>query len=260
MTVMASVNYHARRDKPQAFRFDVDGIAGNLVSPELVATNVEVKDLRDKQCRVNFDDDGIRFQHAPSAIRHFDQENNWQPQYNQEVTELLMGTIGAKEVLVFDHTVRIDDLNAVRKPARNVHNDYSAKSANQRLIDLVGEEQASYYQQGRFGFVNLWRPVEHPITSSPLGFIRPSSMLPEDWMNIELIYPDRLGQILGVAANPNHEWFYLSDMTPDEVTIFNIYENKGRPYLAHSALDVEEQAPATLPRKSIETRTLVLYD
>lgn len=260
MNITASVNYHVRRDTPQAFQFDVDGIAGNLISPELVATNVNVKDLRDKQCRVNFDDDGITFQRAPTTIRDFEQGSDWQQQYNLEVTELLKKTIGAKEVLVFDHTVRIDDLDAVRKPARNVHNDYSARGANQRLVDLVGDTLAEQYQRGRFGFVNLWRPVEFPITSSPLGFIRPSTMVAQDWMTIELIYPDRVGQILGVAANPDHEWFYLSNMTPDEVTIFNIYDNQDRPYLAHSALDVVGQAPAVLPRKSIETRTLVRYD
>ncbi len=260
MNITASVNYHVPRDEPQAFRFDVNGVEGNLVSPELVATKVQVKDLREKSCKVNFDDDGITFQFAPTKVRRFDGERDWEPDYNQEVSDLLTRTIGAKEVLVFDHTVRVDDLSAARKPARNVHNDYSAKGANQRLIDLLGQELGDAYQKGKFGFVNLWRPIEFPISSSPLGFIRPSSIAPEDWMTIELIYPDRRGQILGVAANPNHEWFYLSNMTPDEVTIFNIYDNQDRPYLAHSALDVVGQLPSSVPRKSIETRTLVRYD
>ena len=78
-------------------------------------------------------------------------------------------------------------------------------------------------------------------------------------MTIELIYPDRIGQILGVAANKNHDWFYLSKMTPDDVTIFNIYDNQGRPFLAHSALDMEITDNVTTPRKSIESRTLVRY-
>ena len=84
-------------------------------------------------------------------------------------------------------------------------------------------------------------------------------MSQQDWINIELIYPDRKGQILGVKANPKHEWFYFSDMTPDNAIIFNIYDNKGRPHLAHSAIDIVEKHPVILPRKSIETRTLVRY-
>lgn len=260
MNLNASVNYHIKSELPQAFEFDVDGIVGNLISPELVTTNVVVKDVRDNLCNVSFNNDGIAFVKAPTAVTKFDESQTWQDLYNQEVSALLTREIAAKEVIVFDHTVRIDDQQAARKPARNVHNDYSAAGAQQRLIDLVGEQKAAQLQDGAFAFVNVWRPVESPITSSPLGFIRPSSMNADDWMNIELIYPDRRGQILGVAANPNHEWFYQSHMHPDEAAIFNIFDNRGRPYLAHSALDIAGQEHSPKPRKSIETRTLVIYD
>lgn len=259
MSIRALVNYHIKCKEPQAFKFDVDGIIGNLVSPVLESRNVQVNDVRDRHCTVNFEQDGIAFVSAPSSVSKYGSEESWTKTYNNEITALLENQIGAKEVLVFDHTVRIDELDAARKPARNVHNDYSAKGADQRLIDLIGKDQAQVYQQGHFGFVNIWRPVEFQITTSPLGFIRPSSMKSDDWMDIELIYPDRLGKILGVAANDNHEWFYQSKMTPEEVIIFNIYDNRGRPYLAHSALDVVGQAPTNVPRKSIETRTLVRY-
>jgi len=84
-------------------------------------------------------------------------------------------------------------------------------------------------------------------------------MSPDDWMDIGLVYPDRIGQILGVAANPAHEWFYLSKMNPNEAVIFNIYDNSGRPHLAHSALDLPGDEDARVPRKSIESRTLVRY-
>lgn len=282
MTIKASVNYHVKSDESQAFIFDADGVVGNLISPELVATHVDVQDLRDKVGEVSFDADGIVFVHSPSKVTkfekvtqfkrgtqfkkvtHFESDNDWQAQYDNEITALLKQTISAEEVIVFDHTLRVDDLDAERKPARNVHNDYSQKGADQRLIDLVGEERAAIFQDGHFGFVNVWRPVEHTITTSPLGFIRPSSMQSTDWMNIELIYPDRKGQILGVAANADHEWFYQSNMQPSDVIIFNIYDNKERPHLAHSALDIAGQADASVscksvPRKSIETRTLVRY-
>ena len=80
-------------------------------------------------------------------------------------------------------------------------------------------------------------------------------------MDIGLVYPDRLGQILGVAANADHEWFYQSNMTPDEIAVVNIYDNRGRPHLAHSALDLPSDAHALrtkgTPRKSIESRPLV---
>ena len=259
MQTKATVNYHIRSDAPQAFRFDVDGIIGNLISPELVNTPVSVQDVRDGKLQINFDTDGIIFTNATTQVSNFLTDANWKDKYDEELRSLLINHIGAKEVIVFDHTVRIDDPDATRRPARNVHNDYSGAGAEQRLIDLVGEEKAQDFREGSYGYVNVWRPIEHKIVSSPLGFIHPRSMRADHWMDIGLIYPDRLGQILGVAANENHEWFYMSEMTPNEVAIFNIYDNKGRPHLAHSTLDLPGDAKVTVPRKSIESRSLVRY-
>lgn len=256
MNVQASVNYHVKNNQLQAFRFDADGIA---LSPELVATEVNVQDLKDSIYSVNFNDDGITFTKYRSAITQFDSNSDWQTEYNEEISAILKQVTGAQEVIVFDHTIRVDNSEAIRKPARNVHNDYSPKGAQQRLIDLLGSQRAAEFQKGAFGFVNVWRPIEHPINTSPLGFIRPSSMQSEDWITIELIYPDRMGQILGVTSNPKHEWFYQSKMKPDDVIIFNIYDNQGRYHLAHSALDITGQPDSPFPRKSIETRTLVRY-
>ncbi|MFK7963833.1 MAG: CmcJ/NvfI family oxidoreductase [Burkholderiaceae bacterium] len=259
MTTNATVNYHLRTEAKQAFHFDVDGINGNLVSPELVPTDILVRDLRKDGLSVEFDRDGIVFTHAPSRIKDFDDGPDWQARYEAELCDLLTEQVGAEEVIVFDHTVRIDDLDATRKPARNVHTDYSRAGAEQRLIDIVGADRARDFHNSGFGFVNVWRPIEHVITTSPLGFIRPATIEADDWMTIDLIYPDRRGEILGVAANPDHEWFYLSRMTPDEVVIFNIFDNERRPCVAHSALDTEVDSDCRSRRKSIESRTLVRY-
>ena len=176
----AVVNYHINNAEPQAFEFDVDGVVGKLVSPELVPTRVNVLDLRDSSFSVGFDTDGITFENHVTRITDFVSSPGWEDTYSDELRALL-------------------------------------------------------------------------------GFIRPGSVHAEDWMTIDLIYPDRVGQILGVAANDDHDWFYLSRMTPDEVAIFNIYDNEGRPFLGHSALDMEDSRNARVPRKSIESRTLVRY-
>ncbi|WP_298258272.1 CmcJ/NvfI family oxidoreductase [uncultured Litoreibacter sp.] len=179
--------------------------------------------------------------------------------YTGELTALLNDQVSAKEVVVFDHTVRTDDPNAARKPARNVHSDYSVDGAEQRLIDILGEEKAAEWAKGHYAFINVWRPVGDTINSAPLGFIRPSSVDDEDWILLDLIYPDRKGQIMGLAENSHHEWVYMSKMTPDDVVYFNIYDNQGRPSVGHSALDMVEDPNCHTIRKSIESRTLVRY-
>lgn len=259
MPVPASVNYHVHKNEPQAFEFDVGGQVGKLVSPELVTTDIDVSDLRDQALAPRFNDDGIVFVTHESAVRDFQSSEEWTPVYDAELKRLLQAQLGAKDVIVFDHTVRVDDPAAARRPARNVHNDYNKAGAEQRLIDIVGEDRADDFHKAGYGFVNVWRPIEHAIQSSPLGFIRPDTMKLNDWMDIGLIYPDRMGQILGVAANPDHQWFFKSEMTPDEAIIFNIYDNTGRPHLAHSALDLPGDKDVKIPRKSIESRTLIRY-
>ncbi|WP_170457694.1 CmcJ/NvfI family oxidoreductase [Ruegeria arenilitoris] len=252
------VNYHVHKPERQAFQLDAGGIVGNLISPELLPTQVSLTDMRTSGRPLRFDPDGVEFLNAPSAIRDFSRDQ-WKRPYEHELAQLLTAKIGVREVVIFDHTLRVDDPKATRKPARNVHSDYSADGARQRLEDLLGAERAAEWSKGHYAFVNLWRPVDHPINSAPLGFVRPSSVDPKDWILLDLIYPDRKGQIMGLVGNASHDWVYLSRMSPDEIAIFNIYDNRGLPSVAHSALDMVEDPTVNTIRKSIETRTLVRY-
>ncbi|WP_298986491.1 CmcJ/NvfI family oxidoreductase [uncultured Roseibium sp.] len=259
MHVEASVNYHVTAPGRQAFHIDAGGVEGKFVSPVLVPTSVSVLDLRDGQTTVDFQNDSVVFVDNPSSVVDFGADGGWKPEYDLHLTELLKEQIGAEDVLVFDHTVRVDDPASGRKPARNVHSDYSETGARQRLVDLVGETEAEVWDEGHFGFVNVWRPVKAPIMSAPLGFVRPRSVAKEDWVLLDLIYPDRTGQIMGLVNAAGHEWVYLSRMRPDEVAIFNIFDNKGLASIAHSALDRVENGGLGSVRMSIESRTLVRY-
>ncbi|MEM6620232.1 MAG: CmcJ/NvfI family oxidoreductase [Pseudomonadota bacterium] len=258
MTQTATVNYHKRTDHRQAYEIDAGGVVGAIVSPPHDVTRVNLTDVR-HGASVSFEADGVGFYTAPSTVHDFTADTGWEPTYDLELERFLRSTCGAKEVVVFDHTVRIDDPNATRKPARNVHGDYSREGAAQRLIDILGPKRAADWATGHYAFVNVWRPAAHPINSTPLGFVRPTSVAAGDWMLVDLIYPDRRGHILGLAANPAHEWLYRSRMTPEEIAVFNIYDNRGRAPVGHSALDLVEDPTVTTPRQSIESRTLLRY-
>ena len=258
MQARAMVNYHVTRDEQQAFHIDANGEKGKIVSPELAPTQVTVSDIRDTNIQLNFWEDSLLYVQGPSKVKEFNQSNDWCDLYNHELSTLLAEQIGAKEVIIFDHTVRIDDPKSDRKPARNVHSDYSASGAQQRLNDILGPEKAKRWQGQHFAFVNLWRPIKAVIESAPLGFILPKSVSEKDWLMLNLIYPDRIGQIMGLTANSAHEWIYLSNMTPDDIAIFNIYDSHALASIGHSALDVIGQNSQAF-RQSIESRALVLY-
>ncbi|MCJ8307996.1 MAG: hypothetical protein HRU27_01105 [Rhizobiaceae bacterium] len=259
MTATGTVNYHVHKDHRQAFEIDAGGVVGKLISPQLEETEVALLDTRREQTSANFEQDSVGFAIAPTQVTSFADGIDWQAKYDQEVVALLTNELDAKEVQIFDHTVREDDPNSDRKPARNVHSDYSQEGAEKRLIDILGAQEAAQWGEGHYAFINVWRPIGNPINSAPLGFIRPSSVAKEDWILIDLIYPDRRGHIMGLAANSRHEWIYQSKMTPDEVAFFNIYDNRGRPSIGHSAIDLVEDANVKTIRKSIESRTLVRY-
>jgi len=77
MQASATVNYHKKSTQTQAFHFDVDGIIGNLVAPELIPTKVNVLDLRDGASTVNFNKDGITFENQASQITDFEGSTDW---------------------------------------------------------------------------------------------------------------------------------------------------------------------------------------
>ncbi|GAA6207481.1 CmcJ/NvfI family oxidoreductase [Cognatishimia sp. WU-CL00825] len=259
MTQTAIVNYHVHKPSRQAFELDAGGIPGNLISPELVSKKITLRDDRTNDAKATFKADSVEFAARASSVKNIGGGTDWQPAYNKELTRLLKDKVDAKEVVIFDHTIRTDDPDADRKPARNVHSDYSSTGAKQRLVDILGTNLAADWSNGHYAFINIWRPLEATINSAPLGFVMPQSVANEDWILLDLIYPDRKGQILGLAANPKHEWIYRSSMTPDDVVIFNIYDNRGQPAIAHSALDRVENSEIKSIRKSIESRTLVRY-
>lgn len=259
MTTTATVNYHIHKPERQAFELDAAGIVGNLVSPELVATRISVHDVRNAAINTSFEQASVEFAAFHTNVDVLNDELAWQPNYDADIKRFLHARLDIDEVIVFDHTVRIDDEASDRKPARNVHSDYSTDGAQQRLIDLLGEAKAAEWATGHYAFINVWRPVEAEISSSPLGFILPDTVDEQDWILLDLIYPERQGQILGLAANPAHQWVYRSRMTPDEVAFFNIFDNRGQPSIAHSALDMIENPVNHAVRKSIESRTLVRY-
>ena len=117
MSITASVNYHVASTEDQAFHIDAAGVEGKLVSPVLVPTEIAVRDVRTDGASVDFASDGVAFLRRPSGIEDLGYGRDWKSGYDDELRGLLGEVIGARETIVFDHTVRTDDPNAARKPA-----------------------------------------------------------------------------------------------------------------------------------------------
>jgi len=71
MTRTATVNYHVHKEERQAFELDAGGITGNLISPELAPTQVQITDVRNMAHPVTFEEDAVEFAPLSSGFRIF---------------------------------------------------------------------------------------------------------------------------------------------------------------------------------------------
>lgn len=86
------------------------------------------------------------------------------------------------------------------------------------------------------------------------------TVLPDDLVSVRLIYPDRQGSTFSVQYNPSMRFYYLSDQTPDEVTLIKCFDSAedGTARLTpHSAFTDSGSPPEAPHRQSIEVRALV---
>jgi len=183
--------------------------------------------------------------------------------YYPQMKEVFLQVTGADEIIIFDHTIRTETKQGnVRRPARHVHNDYTAASIVQRLIDLLGGDEAVAKLQNRFMELNLWRPLENRVQSSPLAIADASSIHTDDLVKAEIIYSDRKGEIYEVLHRDSQLWYYYPDMTPDEALVFIGYDSQpkcaGR-FTPHTAFDDPTSPADAIPRKSIEFRAIAFF-
>jgi hypothetical protein len=174
---------------------------------------------------------------------------------------------GADRVFIFDHVVRrhipgAEDLrNSVRQPARRIHVDHTARSAPQRVRDLLPDE-AERLLAGRVQIINVWRPIRGPVRDAPLAIADARSIAPGDLVPADLIYPHRVGETYAVTYGPSHRWFYLKEMATDEALLLKCYDSKldGRArFTPHTAFNDPTAPTDAPPRESIELRTLVFH-
>jgi len=202
-----------------------------------------------------------------TKVANFYDEEEVRSVYYPEIERLVKEMTGAAKVLIFDHTLRAaDDATREQKqvgaPVRNVHNDYTEWSGPQRVRDLLPADEAAERFQHRFAVVQVWRPINKPVQSSPLAIADARSLSNEDLIATERRYPDRIGEIYHITFNPDHRWVYFPNMERNEALVFKTYDcgKAGRArWTAHAAFDDPMSPPDAPARESIEVRSLAFF-
>ncbi len=258
MTVLGRVQYHDTASESAQILIDADGIRGNRIDPEYRWVEVELTNVRQDPRAPTFADEGLCFVTAPSCLRAPEDFDARRSDYEDELCAMLETTLDAREVILFDHTLRGRG-EGRRPPSFHVHCDYNAHSARKRMRERLGEERAATWSAGHFAVVNVWRPLLHPVERSPLGFVLPSSVAPRDWIEVDIVFPDRRGQVRGLRHAPDHRWIHLEHMRPDEAAIFTVYATHGVGGVPHAAIELVDGPEAARARQSIESRAFVRF-
>ena len=265
--VEASLNYLApSAEKPFAYTYSPPPPGRPQRSGVPEAHRVVIRDGRPLAPTLSLDREGFAFTQNASSATNFYNESEIRSVYYPEVERLVKAATGANRVAIFDHTLRNAakpdrDGTAVREAVLRVHNDYTVKSAPQRVRDLFPADEAEWLLRHRFAMVNVWRPIRGPVRDTPLALADAQSIDFKDWVPSDLIYRDRVGETYGVRFNPRHRWFYFPAMQPNEALFIKVYDSDERVarFSAHSAF-VDPTAPADVaPRESIEVRTFAFF-
>jgi hypothetical protein len=221
---------------------------------------IVIEDGRGREGEFNLDRNGFTLLKASTRVVDFYDADEVARVYYPEVEALLRDRLGASRVVVFDHTVRNGSRAGAREPVRRVHNDHTVNSAPRRVRDHLGAD-AEQLLKGRFGIVNVWRPIRGPVLDSPLALCDAQSFTDADLIASDLVYPHLRGETSNVEFKPGHRWYYFSEMQRDEVLLIRVHDSAedGRARLSfHTAFD-NPLAVGAPPRESIEVRSLVFF-
>ncbi|MFL2669076.1 MAG: CmcJ/NvfI family oxidoreductase [Alphaproteobacteria bacterium] len=218
--------------------------------------------------QLDLDRNGFILRKFNTSVTDFFDDEHVKSIYYPEMEEIVKKETGCSEVLVFDHTIRIDDSDLaqtrkVRNPVKNMHNDFTRNSAPQRVRDLLPSNEAEAKLNKRYGSMNVWRPLVGPVETAPLAVCGWDTLREKDLLVAERRYQDRLGGVLHLTYNPDQRWYYFPKMTRDEVVLlkcFDSLEDGTAKWTCHGSFQPPNIPPSATPRQSIEIRTLYFFD
>jgi hypothetical protein len=260
-SVTADLNYLApQRDRPRTYTFEppVGEPKTNTVSEPHA---LPIYDIRPIAESVSLDREGFALVRQNSAVSNFFDDDEVKRVYYPEAERLIKSATGADTVRRrVEGAADLRD-GSPRQPAWRVHVDHTAKSGPQRVRDLIPDD-AEELLKGRVQVINLWRPIRGPLRDAPLAVCDARTVKFDELVGSDLVYPHRVGETYSVKFSPKHRWFYVPEMTADEILLLKCFDSStdGRARFAPHSAFVDPTTPADAPpRQSIELRTLVFH-
>ena len=202
-----------------------------------------------------------------SQMTGYEDEEQVERIYYPEMIELAKQVNGAQKAIAFGHVARTDapDARQHHQPSHAAHVDYGRKTIEEYAYNILGDEAEKYLQK-RVVLMNFWRPIK-TVYRSPLALVDAATVEKDDLNFAEvrggLNDPER-PPLYGwnLSYNPKHHWYFASEMKPEEIFAFKLYDSKEEApqYTGHTAINLPGTDENTPPRHSMEIRTISFVD
>jgi hypothetical protein len=194
---------------------------------------------------------GVSLAHCDSACRDFYDASEVERVFYPEMEKLLLEVFpDATDALVYNHDVfdrdyqgdRAED-QANKNPGVNanyanlVHNDLNDNSGRVRCRELLtknlrnfGREQryteaeADEKMSSRFMSINLAKPME-TVEQNPFVLCAWPSFADQPYINNYRVYDDRVGETTRFTYRADHDWYWIPNQTPTEVSLLKCYDS-----------------------------------
>ena len=232
---------------------------------------------------------GVSLAHCESKCENFYDAAEVERVFYPEMEKLLLAYFpGATDALVYNHDVFDKDYEGDRaedqdnkNPGVNteyaniVHNDLNDNSGRVRCRELLTrnlrnfgreqhytEAQADAKMSRRFMSINLAKPME-TVRQNPFVLCAWPSFADQPYITDYRIYDDRVGETTSFTHRPDHEWYWLPEQQPTEISMLKCYDSitdgSVSRWSFHTAC-IDPTAPDDAPcRKSIVVRSYVFF-
>ena len=232
---------------------------------------------------------GVSLAHCESECQNFYDAAEVERIFYPEIENLLLQFFpDATDALVYNHDVFDKDYSGDRtedqenkNPGVNanyanlVHNDLNDNSGRVRCRELLTknlrnfgrpqnftEEEADRKMSRRFVSINLAKPME-TVEQNPFVLCAWPSFADQPYINNYRVYDDRVGETTRFTYRPEHDWYWVPQQKPNEVSMLKCYDSitdgSVSRWSFHSAC-IDPTAPVDARcRKNVVVRSYVFF-
>ncbi|KAI6080634.1 hypothetical protein F4821DRAFT_251111 [Hypoxylon rubiginosum] len=242
-----------------------------VYEPHNIACQLE--DIRGRESNFSLHEHSFCYMKHTSQVPVVEEDDMMHP-YATEVNGLLKQMFNTPHVICYDVRRRMnrpysqeESMSSSRSvpspPVTLVHTDHTPSGGWGRIKRHLSDAEFRKFASGewRARIINVWRPITSPVVDSPLGLCDFRTVDNDDLLASDHVSVISTVEVFQLKHNKNHHWYYLKNQTSNEICIFLAFDShppeKIQNYVPHAAITLPFCPPTTVPRESIETRSIV---